>query len=324
MALKKHGPLFWLLLALVIVVLVVGIVLVVLACLTPRQAGLANAQITQNYTVDGLGVADVKFTRILSLLKSLTVVHAQESMVTNGFAQEDGIACNAKFAISSVASADGARNYSKLFFSPSLLLSATTLKETELAYALNEALNQLYNSTEMDALADYIETIDTLKKLHGEVLEMTFYASGEKHYLKTVVRLNVSQYVEEINGKLPKGLQIADFVYCTLVNEIEVKTTSFLGFSRDGLLRLKSFVSFAVNDQPTDLSEIALDALLKATADEGKTPMNTKKISIAVSALISDFCKNIGGIGVKNGLGYKYGLDGIDFDGHTITFCPSL
>lgn len=140
--------------------------------------------------------------------------------------------------------------------------------------------------------------------------------------MKTVVKLNVKDCVAEINKQIPV-VQIADVIYCTIVNKVTVEDKTVLGITvNEGVLTQKEFVSVTVNDRHSEITEKVLDALFIVLTEEGKEPATVRVINDYVFMLVSLFCKNIGAIGTVVQGEPSYGIEGINFQTDEITFLP--
>ena len=320
---KKHG-LTVVALSLAVIFALLCIATVVVFSLTFRQLGLADKQLTQQSTLSDLGLDQVTVGQAFGFLRAISARPDVEKIAPNAYSNVDAQSANVKFASTSIGFVSETPNYENLLYSSAVFVRPFTLKQTELAYALDTALHMFYSSERGELAAEYVGAVEILKRLDASVVETSFVRDEGKCILKTVVKLNVSQFVAEINEKIP-FVGVQDVVYCTLVNEVEVKNKTILGILQlRGRLALKNFVGVYVNDQDADISETALNALFMATSDNGETALSCKVVNLGVCALISDFCGNIGGIGVKDSSDSRYGIEGIDFENGQITFLPKL
>ncbi len=320
---KKASAGLKVLIALVLIVVIVGVALIVVFNLTLAQLGMSNTKVTEEYSVSDLQLDQIKLGQAYTFLRALATEQDATKIATKGYTEADGASADEKFSKTGIGLLNDTPNYENLLYSSAGSLQAITLKQTELAYTLDSALHQFYTSTKGTVAAEYSTTVQILKTLDASVVELSFYKQNDSIYLKTVIRLNISEYTTELNGQLPFKLQ--DLVYCTLINKVEVKNNTLLGIIPiRGRLSQTQFVSVSVNNQNTEISELALNALFKVLSEDD-TVLTCSIINTGVCALISDVCSNIGGIGVKNSTtDYQYGEGGIDFENEQITFLPKI
>lgn len=324
MALKKHILIRFVAVLLALVVVVV-VTVVVVGNLTLAQLGLSDKELAPNKTVENLGISDVKVGQVISLLKSLSAEQDISKIAPNAYTSAHKASADTKFKSTSIGLLADTPNYQKLLFSSAAMVRPLTLQFPEVAYALSAALQQFYTSAEGEIASDYIQAVEVLKRLNAHFAELSLFSKDGKLYMKAVIDLDVSEYIADINSQI-SVYQISNKVYCTLVNEVEVKNSSILGLVQiKGVLAQKHFVSVAVNDLETQLSEKALNALFKLSAEDDETLLTVTTVDIGVCALISDFLSHIGGIGVMNGATeVQYGAEGIDFTKGEITFLPKV
>lgn len=317
---KKHGCLFSFVAFVLVIVVICGVGLWLLMNNTPRSLNLANVKIN-NYTLEQLGVADLTLSEVAGFAQSLTTEPNQSEIAPNAYTAVDKKAADDKFITTKIA-LWGEIKYKNLLVmsaqSTSLDPSAQpiVLGYGEIAYVVDSALHQFYNSTEAEILEEGLEAITILKSLDASVVQTTFSMQNSKIYLTSVLRLNIAGYVADLNKQLPFGLHVSETLLCTVTNEIQIDGT--------GKMTNEGFLSVVINNQDAEMSEIVLNALFMLIAEEGAEPLSCEKISEYVCIVERILCGHIGGIGTKNNLSVNtYGSNGIDFATEKITFLPN-
>lgn len=317
---KRHGCLISLLSFLLIIVIIIGVGVVWFLNKTPAQVNLANFKIN-NYTVQQLGIADFRFVDMLKFAQSLTVSHDQNKIAPDCYVEADKQSADEKFQDTRIALGSTIHYKNLLYMNAQSVISAPlaqplVLKTSEIAYVIDSALHQFYVSTEKDLIDAFgVEAVNVLQTLDASVVQVMLFTQSDKTLLTTVLRLNIADYVAELNGQLPFGIKIADTVFCTVTSEVKVDSI--------GNLVDVGFVSVTVNDQNSLISKVVLDALFMLIAEEDSEPLSSQQISQYVGIVIQILCEYIGGIGTKDGVINTYGSNGIDFATQMVTFLPS-
>ena len=317
---KKHGCLFSFVAFVLVIVVVCGAGIWLLLNNTPRSLNLANVKIN-NYTLEQLGIADVTLGEVVTFAKSLTTEHSQSEIAPEAYTAADKKAADDKFQNTKIALL-GKIQYKNLLYMSAQSTTLDPLAQPlvlgygEVAYVVDSALHQFYNSTEANVLEEGVEAIMVLKLLDASVVQTTFSLQNSQIFLTSVLRLNIAEYVSDLNKQLPFGLRIADTLFCTLTNQIKIDDT--------GKITNEGFVSVVINDQDAEMSEIVLNALFMLIAEEGSEPLSCEKIDGYVCIVESILCGHVGGIGTKNEFSVNtYGSNGIDFETQKITFLPN-
>ncbi len=317
---RRGGCLGCILGFLLAIIFIVVMLTVFLLGATPAQIGLSNLAFN-GHTLQQLGVSDVKFNQMLTLAKSLTTEHQQSVIAPDSYTDVHKQSANDKFAGTRIDK-NGEIHYKQLlYYSAQTALSPTSqpivLGYGEIAYVIDSALHQFYVSTEKDLIDELgVEAVDVLQSLDASVVQTSLSSTDSQIFLTTTLRLNIADYVAEINQQLPFGIRIADILYCTLTNKIVVDD--------NGNITDTGFVSVAINDQDKELSKTALDALFMIISEEGSEPLTSQQISQYVCIVVKILCSHIGSIGTKTDVLHSvYGANGIDFAAQTVTFLPS-
>lgn len=322
---KKHGILLKIFIFLLVLVLIVVGGVIVVVNLTPRQLGIAQVQVTPQSNVEQLGIADVRMSQILSLLSTVISEPNKQKIAPNAYTLQDAESADALAPLMGLSPSQQQPDYKKLMYglSPGLgVKQPLTIAEKQLAYMVSAALQQFYVSVEGGIAAEIVDAVEVMKLLDATAEEITLYRQDGDCYMKTVVKLNVKDCVAEINKQIPV-VQIADVIYCTIVNKVTVEDKTVLGITvNEGVLTQKEFVSVTVNDRHSEITEKVLDALFIVLTEEGKEPATVRVINDYVFMLVSLFCKNIGAIGTVVQGEPSYGIEGINFQTDEITFLP--
>lgn len=315
---KKHGCLFSFVAFVLVIVVVCGAGIWLLLNNTPRSLNLASVKIN-NYTLEQLGIADVTLGEVVNFAKSLTTEHSQNEIAPEAYAAADKKAADDKFQNIPLL---GKIQYKDLLYMSAQSTTLNPLAQPlvlgygEVAYVVDSALHQFYNSTEANVLEEGVEAITVLKSLDASVVQTTFSLQNSQIFLTSVLRLNIADYVADLNKQLPFGLRIADTLFCTLTNQIQIDDS--------GKITNEGFVSVVINDQDAEMSEIVLNALFMLISEEGSEPLSCEKIAGYVCIVESILCGHVGGIGTKNEFSVNtYGSNGIDFETQKITFLPN-
>lgn len=324
MATKKRGLLIKIISIVLLVVILFGAIAAILLLQTPQQLG-RDQNLVGNYTVEELGFANVSYWNILKMFTSVAKTHNINKIAPNHYNESDGTAADEVFANTSIAFLKNPK-YIMLFTVDALKSRSDpiVLTEKQLAYTVNSALNEFYQSPITDIAADLgIQAAEILQELAISVVEMSFYQQEEKTYLKIVTQIQLSDFVDEAKQQ---SLNLADVAYCTFVNEIAIPARSLSDVSIVyGELTKNEFVGVNVNDLDMDISEKALNALLSLIAQEDSLVLNADMVNTCVFTVVQLLCSHIGSIGTQATDGTPtFGISAVNFDEHTISFVPSL
>lgn len=324
MATKKHSLLVKLISVVLLVVILLGAVAAILLLQTPKQLG-RDQNLVGNYTVEKLGFANVSYWDILKMMSSVAKTHNINKISPNHFTENDGKSADEVFA-NTLISILKKPQYSRLLYLDALRPRSNpiVLTEKQLAYAVNSALNEFYESPVTDFMSGTLGlvAVETLQNLSISVTEMTFYQQDDKTYLKIVTQIQLSDYVDEAKRQ---SLNLADVVYCTFENEIAIPAYSIQGSLVRGELTKKNFVGVTLNDLNSGISKKALNALLLLVAKNGSSALNADMVNTCVFTVVQLICGHIGNIGMQAQDGTPtIGVKAIDFEAHTISFVPAF
>lgn len=319
MATKKRSLLVRIISVVLLVVILLGAVAAILLMQTPKQLGM-DQKLIGNYTVEKLGFANVSFWNVFKMLRSVEKTHNLDKISPNHFDESDGKSADEVFAKTNISLLKKPQ-YSMLFFTDAMKPRSNpmVLTEKQLAYAVNSALNEIYQSPLMGNLGALSTAVETLQNLSISVTEMTFFQQNDKTYLKIVTQIDISDYVEEAKQQ---SFNVADAVYCTFINEIGVSSYSYsVGSLFRGALVKKEFVGVNLNDLNSGLSKKALNALLLLIAKNESSALNVDMVNTCVFAVVQLLCGHIGDIGTQAPDGsLTISTKAIDFDAHTVSF----
>lgn len=305
-------------------IILLGAVAAILLLQTPQQFGAAQ-QLYGNYTIEKLGFSEESYWNIFKVLRSVSKEHNADKISPNRYNQNDGEQTDELFANSQIAFRNNPQY--RLLFTANAFKSGsapTVLTEKQLAYAVDSALREFYESTSGSFSSVLIsEATEALQKMSVSVTELSFYVQNEKTYLKIVTKIQLSDYASQ--EKL-QTLGVADSVYCTLIDEIGVSSYSFGNddYFRSAVVK-KDFVGAYLNDLSGELGQKALNALFLLVAKNETSALNATLFNTYVFAAVQYLCGHIGDIGTQTQDGTPtINISAIDFDAHTISFVSTF
>lgn len=302
---KGMGCLMKLVLTIAIIAVLIIIAVVVVGNLTPEQLGFADVKLMNDMSLRDMGLHDTKLKDLWGFIQSFTSPPKEDTIVTNAPTQEDKTQAEGKLEGSSITNEDGSLDYSAIVNGKVTYTKKGQLvyKDTELAYIFNSVLDAYNDKESTDS------QIQLLQQLNAKILEVTLQKEDNKLVLKTVMSIDIAQYIEQINSQLPPFIKLSNILYITVTNYIDDVA--------DGKL-VTSARAISVNGQPEALSKSILTALLQSVSVNGK-PVTQEDICNGVGSVFTMGIGNLGKVGTYDGQTEKLGLHAIDADKHTIT-----
>lgn len=307
---KGLGCLGKLLITIVIIVLILVIAWLIIGNMTPAKLGVADTAIINGQTLRDFGLQDTKIKELLSFVMSMQSPPKPENIVTNAPTEQDKTNVEQSMSGSSITNQDGSINYGELVNGKVTFAEKKqlTLKDTELAHLFNSVM-QVYNQADTGVN----EQLEILQRLNAQFLEVTITNIDNRLVLKSVLSLDISEYVGNINIPF---IKLSNTLYVTVTNYID-------SVSQEGILQL-SARTVAVNGQSEQLSALILDNVLNQIA--GEAMFSKDDICNGVATAFSYGVSNLGKVGtlvdnVEN-IGI-HAIDGQEGQVHLITYVES-
>ena len=267
----------------VIIVLAVASVLVVLN-LTPNQLGLGEMEISEGYSLNGLGLGDTKVITIIRNIKDVLTPDEAAILTNTPNDEEEASNVEANFDNANVPTKEnGETDYislltDELVYDDEYLIE---YKDTTLCYIFDQVIAQGTESSD--------ESIKFLKDLDGSIESFTISLNTDNttYTARTVVGLDTESYKKAIEDNLGDAKS-----YVTIPQRVYL--VSYLNLSADATGKLvTTHQNIVINDNDSPVSQAIFKVLVSAASSNAEDGELNELIGDALETIVS----NLGSVG---------------------------